>query len=96
MVTKYPEVVTISLVTVYEKGKVVIPARLRKKYRIKKGMKILVDEDILHDQIILIPIPAGVDPLEHFTIKGKLSTTEPKEISGEEEAQANALKRGRE
>lgn len=84
-----------SLVTVYEKGKMVIPARLRKKYRIKKGMKILVDEDILRDQIILIPIPAGVDPLEHFTIKGKLSITEPKEISGAEEAQENALKRKR-
>ena len=87
-------VVTISLVTVHEKGKVVIPAGLRKKYGIKKGMKLLVDEDPLHDQIILIPIPAGVDPLQHFVIKGKLPT-EPKELSSEEEAQADALKRER-
>lgn len=85
-----------SLVTVYEKGKIVIPAGLRKKYQIEKGMKILVDEDILHDLIILIPIPAGVDPLEYFSVKGKLSTTEPKEISGEKEAQTNALERKRE
>ncbi|MFQ6064003.1 MAG: AbrB/MazE/SpoVT family DNA-binding domain-containing protein [Candidatus Bathyarchaeia archaeon] len=84
-----------SLVTVYEKGKMVIPAKLRKKYQIKKGMKILVDEDPLHDQIVLIPIPADVDPLEHFTIKEKLSIKEPKEISGEKEAQADALGRKR-
>lgn len=80
-----------SLVTVYEKGKMVIPAGLRKKYRIKKGMKLLVDEDPLHGRIILIPIPAGVDPLEYFAIKGKLPTAESQEVSGEEEAQTNAL-----
>ncbi|KPV62768.1 MAG: hypothetical protein AOA66_1224 [Candidatus Bathyarchaeota archaeon BA2] len=70
-----------------------IPAGLRKKYRIKKGMKLLVDEDPLHGRIILIPIPAGVDPLEYFVIKGKLPTAEPKEISGEEEAQRSVLQR---
>jgi len=85
-----------SLVTVYEKGKMVIPAGLRKKYHIKKGMKLLVEEDPLHNRIILIPIPADVDPLEYFAIKGKLPAAEPEEVSGEDEAQANALQRKRE
>jgi len=83
----------LSLVTVYEKGKMVIPAALRKKYRIKKGMRLLVDEDPLNGRIFITPIPAGVDPLEHFAIKRKLPTAEPEEVSGEEEAQRDTSRR---
>jgi len=82
-----------SLVTVYEQGKIVIPANLRKKYRIEKGVKILVEEDPLHNRIILIPIPAHADLLEHFAVKGKLPLPETEEISGEEETRDIALRR---
>jgi AbrB family looped-hinge helix DNA binding protein len=82
-----------SLVTVYEQGKIVIPAGLRKKYRIEKGMKILVEEDPLHNRIILIPIPTNADLLEHFAVKGKLPLPEAEKISGEEGIREVALQR---
>jgi bifunctional DNA-binding transcriptional regulator/antitoxin component of YhaV-PrlF toxin-antitoxin module len=86
-------VTSMSIVTVYEQGKIVIPVELRKKYQIEKGMKLLVEEDPLHGLIILVPIPAEADPLEYFAVKEKLPVAEPKEVSGEEEARRNALRK---
>jgi len=71
----------------------VIPTTVRKKYRIKKGLKLLVDEDPLYGRIFITPIPVGVDPLAYFALKRKLPIAEPEEISGEEEAQRDASRR---
>ena len=71
--------------TVTTKGQVVIPSKIRRKYNIKKGTRLFIEED--GERIILMPMTA-----EYFEkivgilqTKGKLSKALLKERSADKE-----------
>ena len=71
--------------TVTTKGQVVIPSKIRRKYNIKKGTRLFIEED--GERIILMPMTAeyfekivGILPT-----KGKLSKALLRERSADKE-----------
>ena len=63
---------TISKATI--KGQVIIPAELRKKYNIKKGTRIAIEEG--RDRVILLrPLPDDPITASRGMLKGKTSLT---------------------
>ena len=62
---------TISSVTV--KGQVVIPAKLRKKYGLRKGTKVSISESADQGVIILRPLPDDPIGASKGMLKGETS-----------------------
>jgi AbrB family looped-hinge helix DNA binding protein len=61
-------------VSVTEKGQVLIPATLRKKFHIKKGSKIQVEE-WGNGCILMKPLPDDIVEATRGILKGKISLT---------------------
>ncbi len=61
-------------ITVTQKGQVVIPARLRKKYNIKKGTKLMVKEE--ENGILMLPEGKSYISQMRGSLKSKESMTE--------------------
>ena len=59
-------------IRVADRGYLVLPAKLRRKYNIKKGTRLLLREEA--DEIILKPIPSFTDRLAGLT-KGAFGQT---------------------
>ncbi len=68
VVKKYLLLANMTICRVTEKGQVVIPAKLRKKYGIRKGTKVSISESA--DQGVIILRPLSDDPI--YASKGML------------------------
>ena len=62
-------------------GRIVLPKKLRDKYRVKEGSRLIIRD--YRGQIILLPVTTYEKPTEalHDSVKVKLPIEEPKETA---------------